>query len=129
MANITSLGACFYVLPRINPRSTGDPYYRAVYLMARTAKDLTSVIAAKCGIDPASIQRALRINSKGLSILLDDDVVRGIPEGIDMVAEFIELSPPPSVNGLDAGGRLSIESDPAPPQNGRTDGWELRLIF
>lgn len=85
--------ACFYVLikaPGVSAARDHD-YYRAVYLMARTAKDLIAGIASKCEVAPGRIQRALRINPKGLQIMLEDDTVWELPEGQDMCVEFSSM--------------------------------------
>ena len=85
--------ACFYVLIKIANKQSGDDFYRAVYLMQRTVSDLISSIASKCDVDPARINRCLRVNSKSLKILVDAELVREIPEGQDMVVEFHESDP------------------------------------
>ena len=88
--------ACFYVLVKIFGTTPADDYYRAVYLMQRTVSDLTSSIASKCDVDPSRVQRSLRVNSKGLKILVDEELVREIPEGQDMVVEFHEIDTSPT---------------------------------
>ncbi|KAF1811161.1 hypothetical protein P152DRAFT_63206 [Eremomyces bilateralis CBS 781.70] len=133
--------ASFYILPRLRGQPSDDPYYRAIYLMTRTAKDLTDTISAKCGIDPTLVQRALRVNAKGLSILIDDDVVREMPEGMDMVAEFVDLKPERGIDSLPAPPArtkgewdpdhtdIQLDSDIGIVEDNRVDVWELRLIF
>ena len=76
--------ACFYVRSR---HATKD-YYRAIYLMQRTVKDLVDRISEKFQIDPTRITRVTHINSRGLQIVVDEDVVRELPEGQDMIVEF-----------------------------------------
>ena len=83
--------ACFYVVIKVRGKAPDDGFYRAVYLMQRTVEDLVRSIAAKCEVDPTRVQRTLRINDKGLQILVDDDVVRELPEGQDMNVEFTEM--------------------------------------
>ncbi len=83
--------ACFYVLVKTAGKAAEDDFYRAVYLMQRTVEDLVSNIAAKCQVEPSRITRTLRVNTKGLKILVDDEVVRELPEGQDMVVDFSEL--------------------------------------
>ena len=83
--------ACFYVLIKVARLNPGDDCYRAVYLMERSVKDLINNIARKCGVEPTQITRTLRINPKGLKIMVDDDVVRELPEGQDMMVEFAEV--------------------------------------
>jgi hypothetical protein len=85
--------ACIYIVTAKPETPSKIQYYRAVYLMERTAKDLAASIAMKFGVDPANVSRTTRINSKGLSIVVDDDVVREIPEGQDMRVEITEIKP------------------------------------
>ena len=83
--------ACFYVLIKVCGISPKDDYYRAVYLMERTVKDLVKSIAAKCEVDPSRVQRTIRVNPKGLKIIVDEEVVRELREGQDMSVEFNEI--------------------------------------
>jgi hypothetical protein len=78
--------ACFYV------RQKGDTqeYYRAVYLVQRTVRDLVNGISQKFQIDPQRVTQVTHVNSKGLHIIVDEDVMREMPEGQDML---VELSP------------------------------------
>jgi hypothetical protein len=85
--------ACLYVLVRVAGKTPAEDYYRAVYLMERTLGDLVSSIAAKCDVDPGRITRTIRVNPKGLKILVDDEVVRELPEGQDMAVEFTDIKP------------------------------------
>lgn len=80
--------ACFYV--RFPNGGDGDDYYRAIYLTERTVRDFLSKISEKQKMDPGRVVRVLRVNSKGLKIMVDDDVVRELPDGQDMVAEISE---------------------------------------
>ena len=59
-------------------------------------------ISEKQDIDPKRIVRILHVNQAGLRIMVDDDVVRELPEGQDMVADIYE-SPEPNgnANGTD----------------------------
>lgn len=68
-----------------------DGYYHAIYLAQRTAKDLIHAISKKCNFDPARIVRAICIQANGLNVVIDDDVIRELPEGQDMIVEFSEL--------------------------------------
>ncbi|KAJ5594813.1 uncharacterized protein N7459_001021 [Penicillium hispanicum] len=91
--------ACFYV------RFSGteqhpQEYYRAIYLTERTVRDLMKKISEKHQIDPGRIVRILHVNQAGLRIMVDDDVVRELPEGQDMIADICES---PSFNS-NAGG-------------------------
>lgn len=81
--------ACFYVKEKDSHKS----YYRAVYLWSRTVADLTNCIAVKFQIEPSRITRVTHVNSKGLQIVVDEDVVRELPEGQDMMVEFAPARP------------------------------------
>ena len=83
--------ACLYVLVKVSGKTAGDDYYRAVYLMQRTAEEMIRGITAKCAVDSSRVRRVLRIHPRGLKIVVDDDVVRELPEGQDMVVEFTEI--------------------------------------
>lgn len=67
---------------------SAKPYYRAVYLVRRTVRDLINGISEKFGIDPNRVTQVTHINAKGLRIVVDEDVVREVPEGQDMIVEF-----------------------------------------
>lgn len=88
--------ACFYV----KEKNTAKPYYRAVYLLRRTVKDLTNKISEKFSIDPTRVTRVTHINSKGLQIVVDEDVVREVPEGQDMIVEFAPVKTEETINYL-----------------------------
>jgi hypothetical protein len=83
--------ACFYVLVKVSGSSADHDYYRAVYLLERTLQDLITSIAIKCQVDPSTITRTFRINPKGLRVMVDDEVVRELPEGQDMAVEFFTI--------------------------------------
>lgn len=76
--------ACFYV----REQDGSQQYYRAVYLLRRSVKDLINGISEKFNIDPNRVTRVTHVNSKGLHIIVDEDVVRELPEGQDMTVEF-----------------------------------------
>ncbi|KAF2086277.1 hypothetical protein K490DRAFT_66825 [Saccharata proteae CBS 121410] len=126
--------ACFYVQPRIVGRPPEDNFYRSVYLMQRTLTDLVNGIAMKCSVEPTQVVRTLRINSKGLNILLDDDAVQELPEGQDMVAEFQEIkarSDAPMKREWDSA-PIDVQVDGevgATQTTFLTSGYELRLLF
>ena len=82
--------ACFYVLIKVFGKTPEDDYYRAVYVMQRTVKELISSISSKCQVDPSRVARTFRVNPKGLKIMVDDEVVQELPEGQDMTVEFSE---------------------------------------
>ncbi|KAF7593212.1 hypothetical protein BBP40_011842 [Aspergillus hancockii] len=83
------LVACFYVSFRSDEEQNGS--YYAVYLTERTARELAKKICEKQNILLERICRVLHCHRNGLRILVDDDVVRELPEGQDMVAEFLDI--------------------------------------
>ena len=84
--------ACFYVLGRNLPSGDAGDCHRAVYLMERTLVGFIRSISAKLDMVDSRVQRCIRVNPKGLKIVVDDDVIRELPEGQDMVVEFNNLS-------------------------------------
>ena len=87
--------ACFYVLIKILGKAHEDGYYRAIYLTERTVINLIYSISAKCDLEATTVERVLRINDKGLQIIVDDEVVREVPEGQAMVVELVEVDSRP----------------------------------
>jgi hypothetical protein len=62
--------------------------------MKREARELTSSIAMKFNFEPTRILQMINVNQNGLSIKVDDDVVRELPEGQDMILEFSRITAP-----------------------------------
>lgn len=73
-----------------------EDYYRAIYLTERSVRDLMKKISEKHRIDPQRIVRILHVNENGLRIMVDDDVVRELPEGQDMIVDIYETPNMPS---------------------------------
>ena len=119
--------ACIYVLAHEAGKPTGDGCYRAVYLSQRTVKELVRSIANKCGLDAARLVRTVHINSKGLNIRVDDDVVRQLPEGQDMIMEVAEVKGEVKVEG--DGNPSRVDSDLDMMQACEKPELELRLGF
>lgn len=69
-----------------------DDYYHAIYLTERTVRDLMGKISEKQMIDRKELAGVFHLNRNGLRILVDDDVVRELPEGQDMIVEVSEAS-------------------------------------
>ena len=118
--------ACFYVLIKVCGKNPDDHYYRAVYLMRRTVEDMVRNIAAKCDVDASRVQRVLRINPRGLKILLDDEVVRELPEGQDMFVEFDEIVSDPSIKQENLPGESDLNRS---IQNASATALEMKLIY
>ena len=56
--------------------------------MQRTVKDLVHGISEKFDIEAHRVTQVTHVNSRGLHIVVDEDVVRELPEGQDMLVEF-----------------------------------------
>jgi hypothetical protein len=125
--------ACFFVQPRIAGKQPEDNYFRAVYLMERTVKALVASIAMKIDIEPTQVTRTIRVNQKGLRILMDDDAINAMPEQQDMAAEFYEIGTPPAQHmkrEWDAGPTdIQVDGDISVVENVHSTGYELRLLF
>ena len=121
--------ACFYVLIKILSTAPEYDYYKAVYLMERTVKDLVSSVAVKCGVQPTQVVRTLRINSKGLKILVDDEVVRELPEGQDMVVEFSEVDASVGLKQEPRSGTSTPKATETPAESINAKMVEMRLVF
>ena len=65
--------------------------YYAIYLASRTFLNLKVELAAKLQIDPCLITRIIWVNSKGLKVVVDDDVVQQLPEAQIMTGSVLEL--------------------------------------
>jgi len=125
--------ACFYIQPRVVDQRMSDNFYRAIYIYRRTLKDFTNAIASRSNIEPTQVLRTVRVGLKDLPILLDDEYIRQLPEGQDMVAEFSEFRPgTPSrpTREWDAG-PTDVQCDGELPtvENVSSTGYELRLFY
>ncbi|KAI0875582.1 CP2 transcription factor-domain-containing protein [Hypoxylon argillaceum] len=83
--------ACFYIARKQSIDPDERRLHRAVYLTERTLSNFVSRVTAKWNIDPTRITRALRVLGGGLEVELDDDVIRQLSEGQDMVLEVAEV--------------------------------------
>lgn len=121
--------ACFYVLIKVPGDTPGEDYYRAVYLMERTVKDLNASIAMKCGVDPTHVTRTLRVNPRGLKIMVDDEVVRELPEGQDMIVEFAEVNIGSGFKQEAGSGASTPKVVQTPTKGASTGALEMKLLF
>ena len=112
--------ACFYILVKVLTPNPASNYYRAVYLMARTVEDLVRSIGAKCQVETSRINRILRVNPKGLEIMVDDEVVRELPEGQDMTVVF---------NDIVSDTRTVTDGDITPTRQSDLGALEMRLLY
>ncbi|CAG7937172.1 unnamed protein product [Penicillium nalgiovense] len=85
--------ACFYVRIAGNAKRSED-FYRAIYLTERTVQDLVRQITEKYQIDPMRISNIMHAHEKGMRVMVDDDVVRQLPEGQDMILDISETTNP-----------------------------------
>jgi hypothetical protein len=101
--------------------------------MERTVKALVASIAMKIDIEPTQVTRTIRVNQKGLRILMDDDAINAMPEQQDMAAEFYEIGTPPAQHmkrEWDAGPTdIQVDGDISVVENVHSTGYELRLLF
>jgi len=100
--------ACFYVRFISNGEHVYD-YYHAIYLKERTVRDLIEKISAKRKIDPERVTGAFHMDKNGLRIMVDDDVVRELPEGQDMVVDISKALSYGNVGGIDSYAREPVE--------------------
>jgi len=122
--------ACFYVLVKTPSPDGKSDLYRAVYLMQRTLKDLINGIAEKCAIDPIGVTRAIRVNPKGLKIVVDEDVVRELPEGQDMIVEFSDVQYEQPVKNEFFNESADVQADGiGVVEDAASSGIEMRLIY
>jgi len=105
---IISTVACFYVRFMSNEQNPQE-YYRAIYLTERTVRDLMKKISEKQHIDPSRIVRILHVNEAGLRIMVDDDVVRELPEGQDMIVDIYESERPEEASPGTPGSPVEIK--------------------
>ena len=117
--------------PRFPSKAPEDKFYRAVYLMQRSLRDFVAGVAAKSDLNSSQVVRAVHVNQTGLNILLDDEMVRELPEGQDMTAEFHALQARSTVKReWDAGPTDSqIDGDVVALATTSATAYELRLFF
>jgi CP2 transcription factor len=125
---LISLVACFYV----RQKDSRDAYYRAVYLMRRTVKDLVNAISEKFQVDPTSVMRVTHLNSKGLQIIVDEEVVRELPEEQDMIVEFSKIHHEQAIKSEAreiVADDIVVDGDIGAVDNMYTDGLEMWLNY
>ncbi|KAI0102563.1 CP2 transcription factor-domain-containing protein [Nemania sp. FL0031] len=126
--------ACFYILRKQSVDQDERKLHRAVYLTERTLSNFISRVTAKYNIDPTRITRAIHVLESGLEIEMDDDVIRELSEGQDMILEVAEVDfnvPQPKTEW----GEMMAVDVPEGDGNSAhsayrtTTGYELRLTF
>jgi hypothetical protein len=93
-----------------------------VYLTKRAAKELLISIAAKYNFEPTQVLQMISVNQKGLNIKVDDDFVRELPEGQDMILEFSRITA--LVDAVLDGEQASAVQNVI-----ESEGYILKLIF
>ncbi|KUJ14774.1 uncharacterized protein LY89DRAFT_122111 [Mollisia scopiformis] len=123
--------ASFYILHR-NPNQPDKPeYYRAVYIMQRTLRDFTNAIASKWSLEPTKILRTLHVLDRGLQVEVDDDVIREMAEGQDIIMEIADVRSSQVKREWEMSIDVAVDSDNASGTQNvvQTEGYELRLMF
>ncbi|KAJ5586826.1 transcriptional regulator family: Grainyhead/CP2 [Penicillium hispanicum] len=92
--------ACFFTMLKGNgPLS--DQHYRAIYPRERTVHELLQRIADKYSITVATGCPIVYVNQAGLEVLVDDEFVREMTEGQDMVVEMDQVPSLDATTSLD----------------------------
>jgi hypothetical protein len=99
--------------------------------MRRDSKELVTSIAAKYNMEPTQILRIVHVNQEGLTITVDDSLVRELPEGLDMIVEFCAITAPPAKREWDKPVDSVLDSEETSTEQNvvHSEGYELRLIF
>ena len=113
-------------------KDAAKEYYRAIYLMQRTVKGLINSISTKFQIDPYRVTQVTHINSRGLHIIVDEDVIRELPEGQDMIVEFTLLETDQRVKhefNSPAAAEVIVDSELTPADSFISDPLEMWLNY
>lgn len=123
--------ASFYILHRNPNQPDKSEYYRAVYIMQRTLKDFTNAIALKWNLEPTRVLRTLHVLDRGLQVEVDDDVIRELAEGQDIIMEIATFQSPQVKREWEMSIDVAVDSDNASGTQNvvQTEGYELRLMF
>lgn len=123
--------ASFYILRR-QPANPGErTLHRVVYLTERNLANFISQVSAKWGLDPKRVTGAVHVLESGLEIEMDDDVIRELAEGQDMVLEVAdaELNLPQECEAMAVDDILDGDGNSPRSAYRRTTGYELRFSF
>ena len=123
-----SPAACFYV--RLKPASELEvnSQYRAIYPGERTRESLLDCLTSKFDLDSTLLTNIVWINNRQMSILMEDDVVGELPEGQDMMIEFVYSGTNTPVKHEPQVGQSSPVVTTA-PQAPQSQSLEIRLFF
>lgn len=115
-----TLEHCFYVKASQNDDEKTANYHHAIYIQQRNTQEFVEALARKWKLDPANVIRTIQVRDDGLNVIVDDDVVRELPEGKDMIAEFLQL------REESEGPNMDVDSPVSPRAGGAV---EIRLKF
>jgi hypothetical protein len=126
--------ACFYILLRDPMQPDKPDYYRAIYLSQRSLRGFNTAVALKWNLEPTKILRTLHVLDRGLRVEMDDDVIRELAEGQDLILEIAEIYDTPSSQPKrewDMAVDVTADSDIASATQTvvQSKGYELRLMF
>ena len=97
--------------------------------MQRTVKDLVNGISEKFNIEPQRVTRVTHVNARGLQIVVDEDVVRELPEGQDMLVEFAPVPMDRAVKPEYSGSSTDVLDDDILSMDLISDPLELWLDY
>ncbi|KFY24270.1 hypothetical protein V491_02221, partial [Pseudogymnoascus sp. VKM F-3775] len=120
--------ACFYVLNRDATPVSKKLYYRAVYLTQRSLSDLLAGIGSKWGFDPSTVRRSLHVLTNGLEVEMDDEAVREMRDGQDMVLEVKKLSASTSTK-REWEWEMALDEEEVEGNSVEREMCEIRLLF
>lgn len=97
--------------------------------MQRTVKDLVNAISEKFQVDPTFVIRVTHLNSRGLHIVVDEEVVRELPEEQDMIVEFLKVHHEQPVKSEIGGPDIMVDGDMGNIDTMYTDSLEMWLNY
>lgn len=125
--------ACFYVARNDVSGGGQKSLHRAIYLTKRSLEDFVARVAAKWEFDANRVVRIVHVLGSGLPIEVDDDVIREMSEGQDMVLDVaeVEANVPQPKREWEMAVDSADEADASSAHSvlRTTKGYELRLTF
>lgn len=100
--------------------------------MQRTVADLVTAIAEKFQVESTAVIRVTHLNSRGLQIIVDEEVVRELPEEQDMIVEFSKIRHPSTFKTEtreQTGSEILADGDMGGVGNMYPDGLEMWLNY
>lgn len=123
--------ACFYIARKDGGQAGARELHKAVYLTQRTLQDFNARIAAKWNLNPSRVLRTIHVLQRGLEVEMDDDVIRELSEGLDMILEITEVgaSASPSKREWEMAVDAPGENEEPTTHAALQGGYEFRLTF